>query len=525
MLEKIAAIWPEIVMLIAACACLATGLAPALGVRRMTPWVAMAGLVVALIIAMCDSRTGLTFAVFVKMIVALFGILLLFVAINVPERLRTTRLVESGQKAFDPGLAQRGEFYAFFLLSLVGVMLTAGASDLIWLFLALELTSLPTYVMVATSRDKRAAQEAAVKYFFLGAMAAAVFLYGFAMIYGASGYTDFGGIGSVLQQQVAAGGLSPLMTLGLALSLLGIAFKIAAFPMHFYTADVYQGATTPVTTFLAFVPKTAGFAAMILLLSLVPGKLPESIQWLLAIMAVLTMTIGNVMGLLQQNVKRVLAYSSVAHSGYMLVGLVAINGTTFARGSQAVLFYLIGYALASIASFGVIGSLKARGDEAETFDDLSGLAKRYPMMAGILLVSMLSLIGLPPMIGFLGKVYLLEMAWANDFGWLVIVVVLNSAISAVYYLRFIGAAYFSHANEQTQTVDAPWRRIAALLTAATVVIAGFFGQTIVDWTIAATPASVAASKAVKIADVPVLNEATKPAPQVAAPVVNADEQS
>ncbi len=465
-LTKLLGIWPEIALATGACFCLLLGLWPAAAMRRLTVWVAGLALVVAGLLTVGQMTAwftdfaanhlanALTITTFTKLAVVVVGILLLGVAAGVPDSIPQIAAADrlSG-KRFEPGDVYRGEFFAFFLLSLTGVMLTAGAGDLVWLFLALELTSLPTYVMVATSKPSLAAKEAAVKYFFLGALAAAIFLYGFALIYGATGLTDFAGIAAHIQ----AKGLSPLMLTGLVLAVVGIAFKIAAVPMHFYAADVYQGAATPVTAFLAFVPKTAGFVALVTLLNLArvdaAGHLPQALVWLLWIIAALTMTIGNTLGLMQSSVKRVLAYSSIAHSGYMLVGLIVGVGGPEARlgnGIAAVLFYLVAYGLATLAAFAVLGCVRVNGREADSFADLHGLSRRQPVLAAIMLISLLSLIGLPPMVGFLGKIYLFGSALAAagdnqpEMLWLVIIAVVNSAISAVYYLRIIGACYFVH---------------------------------------------------------------------------------
>jgi len=422
-------------------------------------------------------------------------LLLLMVAARVPEKLLATfdseRPTADGQ-TFDPALSVRGEFFGFFLFSLTGLMLCAGATDLVWLFLALELVSLPTYVMIAISRDKLRAQESAVKYFFLGALAVAIFLYGFALIYGASGFTEFGGIRAyVLAEFDATQRIAPLMLVGMVLAIVGIAFKIAAAPMQFYAADVYEGAATPVTAFLAFVPKAAGFVSLILLLDLVrspAGELPAVITLLISIMAAVTMTYGNVMGLLQTNVKRMLGYSSIAHSGYMLVGLLAatnLNGDTLTNGAAAVLFYLVAYGLGNLGAFAVIGCLERNGDEAQTIDDLSGLSRRNPVLAGILLICMLSLIGLPPMVGFIGKIYLFSPA-VHEHLWLVILAVINSAISAVYYLRVTAACYFGEPpatggpEGASEIVDNPPRRAAALIAAIGAIAIGLGANWLVD---------------------------------------------
>ncbi|MEX0775166.1 MAG: NADH-quinone oxidoreductase subunit N [Phycisphaeraceae bacterium] len=529
-LQKLALISPEIAMAIGAALCLFLGLAPSAAVRRTTVWVAAGTLTAAGVLVLRKVTSdfeffsfdvilsGLTLASYIKLAVVGVGLLLLMVAAQLPGQLPQIRAAEAAPR-FDPSLVFRGEFFAFFLLSLTGVMLTAGADDLVWLFLALELTSLPTYIMVATSRARPGAQEAAVKYFFLGALAVAVFLYGFTLIYGATGFTDFAGI----HRHVAIHGMSTLMLTGVVLALVGVAFKIAAFPMHFYVADVYQGAATPVTAFLAFVPKTAGFVAIVLILRLVAdaaGQIPDPIMWLLWIMAVLTMTIGNTLGMMQTSVKRVLAYSSIAHSGYMLVGLIAgvgATGQTLGSGLAAVLFYLVAYGLANLAAFAVLGCLRTNragtpsspvssGDEADSFDDIAGLSRRHPGLAAIMLVALLSLIGLPPMVGFLGKIYIFGSVLAHSgdqpaFVWLVVIAVLNSAVSAVYYLKIAAACYFGQPQPGAQGAPAegiaairvPSRIAGATLAALAAIILGVAGGPLVDAAYSAAGAAMRAT--------------------------------
>lgn len=492
-IEKVAGLWPEIVMLIGATACLFIGLSKGKGPRRSTPWIAALTLALAALVVCKQGGTGgetdvlAGMANYIKLAVAGVGLILLMVAAGVPNRLRQTLDAEAARE-FEPGDVMTGEFYAFFLLSLTGVMLTAGAGDLVWLFLALELTSLPTYVMVATSRDRIEAQESAIKYFFLGALSAAIFLYGFALIYGATGSTEFAEITRIAQEQIAAnnGNVPGLLLMGMVLAVVGVCFKIAAVPMHFYAADVYEGAATPVTAFLAFVPKTAGAVALILLLSLVGWPLPAPIASLIWLIAAVTMTVGNVLGLLQNNVKRVLAYSSVAHSGYILVGLLAgpaVNqaaGGALGDGIAAVLFYLVAYGLGTIASFAVLGCLRAGDREAQTYQHISGMHKNHPFLAALMLISVLSLVGLPPLVGFLGKVYLIGSAYGAGFTMLVIVLVLNSAISAAYYLRIASACYFGEPDETVHGAGLFGRSAGALIAATLAVVLGVMGNGLVN---------------------------------------------
>ncbi len=498
MLDKIVTLWPEVALLVGACVCLAVGLSPRAGTRLLCAWVAGLSLVAAgglLAFGVGQADQGLAAAAgtgmtgFVKAAIVGVGLLLLLVAASVPSELERDApggLVD-GDGKFDPGSVMRGEFFAFFLFSLAGAMLCAGANDLVWLFLALELTSLPTYVLVATSRDRADAQESAVKYFFLGAMAAAVFLYGFTLIYGSTGLTNFDAIRAYVAAFADSGEpLAPLLRTGLILAILGVSFKIAAVPMHFYAADVYQGAATPVTAMLAFVPKTAGFVSLILLLSLVQpagAEATRAVTWLLCLMAALTMTVGNVLGLLQHNVKRVLAYSSIAHSGYILVGLVGFTeagSTALGNGTAAVLFYLVAYGLATVGAFAVLGCIGSRGDEAQTYDDLAGLGRRHPVLGAAMLISVLSLLGLPPMIGFIGKIYLFGSAIDRGYTLLVIIAVLNSAVSAVYYLRIAAACYFRDPAAETVSLAVPWRRAGAVLAAISALVLGVAGGRLVD---------------------------------------------
>jgi len=510
--KDIAMLGPEVCMLLGALACLVAGLANPEAGRKAAPWLAAAALFAALCLCIDWNGTDIAvgpidgpalftygimgFAGYVKLAVCFVGLILLMVAAAVPDQLGQV-IAADNRQTFEPGESLRGEFFAFFLFSLTGVMLTAGANDLVWLFLALELTSLPTYVMAAASRERPGAQESAVKYFFLGALSAATFLYGFTLIYGATGFTDFESIRQTVVQQVAAsptGSVSMTLLVGVVLSILGISFKIAAFPMHFYAADVYKGASTAVTAFLAFVPKTAGFVALLAILSLIawhPGQdgnplpLPGPVFHLIWWMAVLTMTMGNVLGLVQKSVKRTLAYSSIAHSGYMLIGLLVGPSLTASdgpgsEGVSAILFYLVGYALGTIGSFAVIGCLRDRGEEADDFEDLSGLAEKYPWLAWIMLLSVFSLLGMPPFVGFVGKIYLFGAAFDAGLTLLVVIGVLNSAISAGYYLRIAGACFFGKPHPRVERVLWPGRRFGAGVAAFAALLLGVFGSWLID---------------------------------------------
>ncbi|MDA1008702.1 MAG: NADH-quinone oxidoreductase subunit N [Planctomycetota bacterium] len=337
--------------------------------------------------------------------------------------------------AFSPLRAVRGEFCAFALFSVTGVMLLATATDLIWLFLALELVSLPTYVMVAIARGDRPGLEAAVKYFFLGAMATGFLLYGFALLYGATGTMQLDDLRDIALAQLATGESSLLLVTGIVLSIVGLCFKITAVPMHFYAPDVYEGAPLPVTAFLSFIPKVAGFTALILLLSCIglgTTGLPRSVVAVLWMMSLLTMTLGNIGALLQHSMKRTMAYSSIAHSGYMLVALVAGSHDAI----DALLFYLFAYGVTTTATFGGLACIQRAGLDADRFEDLAGLRRTHPWATAMIALGALSFTGIPPLLGFFGKFWILVSAFEAGQVVLVGAVVLNSVVSAWYYLRF-----------------------------------------------------------------------------------------
>lgn len=485
MIEKLAIVRPEIVLFIATCVVMLTGLSRRTGLRRATPWICAAALAVAGLLSVWSPRTGGLFPEllpFAKVTICVVGLMLLALLSGTIDRQYEAR-VDRGE-AFSATLANRGEFYAFLLFSLTGVMLCAGADDLIWLFLALELTSLPTYVMVGMSTPRLRSQEAGVKYFFLGAFGAAIFLYGFALLYGATGTTQISEIAAIFE--VAGPGV--LGTLGVIVALIGVSFKIAAVPMHYYTPDVYEGAATPVTAYLAFAPKAAGFLAILLLAGMLGwthgeggGSLPEPVRVVLWVTAALTMTVGNTLAILQSSVKRMLAYSSIAHSGYMLVGIVAGpgDGGLWTNGLGAMLFYLLCYGLMNLGAFAVLACVERRAApgedpiELETVDDLKGLCRTNPVMGWALVLSALSLLGFPPLLGFWAKLALFTSAISAGEIALVVILGLNSAIAAFYYLRLVSAVYF-----EPEGRDASERRItplmgrplAAVLSAASVVI-------------------------------------------------------
>jgi len=479
MSAKLTLIAPEILLFVGSVVVAVLGLSRNAGVRRAVPMItaiflaASVGVTAWVYRSDAVAQSGLMMPMlgaYAKALIAMIGILLVMVAGASIDR-GLEEAFKAGRATFDPIRVMRGEFFSFFLLSIAGTMLIANANDLIWLFLALELASLPTYVMVAVSRGTRRAQEAAVKYFFLGALSAATFLYGFAMLYGATGTLELAGMAEFFRQN----GVPTIGVIGAVLAIVGIAFKLAAVPMHFYAPDVYEGASSATTAFLGFVPKIAGVLALMVLLSVfatdgTPHWLPAPITGTLWMVAVLTMVLGNIGALLQRNVKRMLAYSSIAQSGYLILGLLAGPEK---GGFDAVLFYLLGYGVTNTAMFAVLASLERNGEDVETLDDLSGLRARHPVLAWMLAASAISLIGMPPLIGFFGKLALFSSALDAGQTELVVIAAVNSAISAFYYLQLVAVPMLGQPNARTEAVQAvpsAWPRLAAIVCGVGVIV-------------------------------------------------------
>ncbi len=382
-----------------------------------------------------------------------------------------------------PADGERGEYTALILFSLLGVLLTASANDWIVLFFAIELVSVPTYVLIALSRNDVRASESSVKYFFLGALSAAVLVFGLVLLYGVSGTTTmFRLSGSTPASMLNSGApLGSLATIGLLLVFAGLAFKIAAVPFHAYAADVYEGAASPVTGLLGFVPKLAGFLALIKVFAVLGWSLPRELFWLVWIVAAATMTIGNTLALLQKNVKRMLAYSSIAHTGYMLVALlvgpVAGQGPLH-DGVAALLFYIAVYGVMNLGAFAMLGAFRVEGRDAETLDDISGMARRAPAASLAMAVCVFSLMGFPPTAGFLGKVYIFSSAFSlpashamqHSFVVLAIIAVVNSAIAAAYYLRIVATTYAGTGEDRASATGGAPIRFGLALCAVSLLI-------------------------------------------------------
>ncbi|MBU0617894.1 MAG: NADH-quinone oxidoreductase subunit N [Planctomycetes bacterium] len=481
-----ASLVPELVLVAVGCAVLLVAQAGRESVRRAVPWVTLVGIAAAILILRGlqhwgtppadDVITGgLAFdnlAGFVRIGALIFGVLVVLACWAQPPD------------------AERGEFFSMMLFSLAGLMLVGPSVDLVVLFLALELVSIPTYIMVALGRRGPLGLEAATKYFYLGALAAAITAFGFSYLYGVMGTAvlDADAVFRIkLALQDPGSPEHTLATIGVLVSIVGLLFKIAAVPLHFYIADVYQGAASPVAGMLGFVPKLAGLVALFKIIALTGWQTTSGpLFWVLWIVAVLSMTIGNVLALRQNNIKRMLAYSGVAHSGYMLVGILAgpFGDSMMGDGTAAVLYYVMIYGIANLGAFALLGLLWVRGRPCETLRDVAGLLRHYPSIALLMALAMFTLMGLPPTPGFWGKLSLFgsalaaaESAPAALHDWiiaLVIIAVLNSALAAAYYLRVIAAVLLFESDEPAEPAPREAPMIGALLCGFLLLVFAFY---------------------------------------------------
>ncbi len=371
---------------------------------------------------------------------------------------------------------EHGEFYAILLLAVVGMMLMASSEDLVIFFLGLELMSICFYILAGFARRRITSNEAALKYLLLGAFATGFLLYGIALVYGSTGTTSL----PKIIAQVQSLGSQPLFLIGLGLLLIGLAFKVAAVPFHMWAPDVYEGSPTTVSGFMATGGKAAAFSAFLIIFapSLVQqlGTVRES----LAALAALSMIVGNILALVQNNLKRMLAYSSIAHAGYILTGVVAAN----ALGAEGVLYYALAYTVMNVSAFGVLSIVETGEGNNLSYDDYAGLSTSHPVLAGLMALFMFSLAGIPPFAGFFGKYYVFAGAVSAGYTWLAIVGVLMSVVSAYYDLRLVVVMYF-RALQPAPGLVVPipaLALIALVLSAAGIVGMGVFPSSVLGLT-------------------------------------------
>jgi NADH-quinone oxidoreductase subunit N len=371
---------------------------------------------------------------------------------------------------------ERGEYYALLLFSLTGMLLMAQAADLIVIFLALELLSIPLYVLAAFARPRLDSEEAGLKYFLLGAFATGFVVYGITLVFGATGSTSLTGIAG----QIAGFGVSPLLLVGAALILVGFGFKVAAVPFHMWTPDVYQGAPTPVTAFMAVGAKAAGFAALLRIFVLTFAGLQLDLVPVVWGLAALTMFAGNIIAIAQTNIKRMLAYSSIAHAGYILMAFVAFGDPAVQADAVAsALFYLVAYALTSFGAWAVVITLEKQNALGLEINDYAGLGRRKPLLAAAMTVFMLSLTGMPPTLGLVGKFFLFRTVIEAGQIWLAVIGVLTSLISAYYYLRVVVMMWMREGDVQVEKEF--WLDLTTFGMALATVVLSFVPMALFEW--------------------------------------------
>ena len=470
-MRDVTAVYPEIIVTAVAMIVLVTD--AVLDRRRAPtalPIITIAGLVVALASVFNVVPAGqyfrgfVTIDAFATFFRAVFIILAIFAAAVSPAYL-ARRMVPAG------------EYYAIICFSTVGAMTIALSADLITLFIGLETMTIPIYVLAGIQRSDRFANEAALKYFLLGAFSSALLLYGFAWLYGVAHATDFVTIAGVLTSQGIANGTT---IVALALITVGLGFKAAIVPFHQWTPDAYDGAPTPATAFMSVGPKAAAFAAI---LRVMVGALgPLSVDWsaMLAVLAALTMTGGNIVALAQTNTKRMLAYSSIAHTGYILAAVAAAKAGPSA--GAAVLFYVFAYGLMNLGAFACLLYMDLEGTRGATLDELNGFARRQPLGALAFAVFLVSLTGIPPTIGFVAKFVVIQPVLDAGMAWLAVVIALNAVLAAFYYLRVVVHMYmYEPEGKVPRLIPGRGLSISLGLASLAVVVLGILPNSIYEW--------------------------------------------
>lgn len=464
----------EIVLAIAIMVILVAGLFVREDRQPLSHWLSLLAVVLTGFVAMNGFGAGSTDYAFHQMFIhdPMAQLLKLFACVAT-----LVTLIYARQYTVDRGMLSgmlSGEFYVLALMTLLGQMIMISGHSFLIIYLGLELMSLSLYALVALRRDHAMSTEAAMKYFVLGAMASGFLLYGMSMLYGATGSLDLAQVAAA----VSSGTINKtVLVLGLVFVVSGLAFKLGAAPFHMWAPDVYQGAPTSVTLLLGAAPKLAAFAICVRLLVEGLGAMVVDWQQMLIVMALISMAVGNVTALAQTNIKRMLAYSTISQMGFMLLGLLSgvFEGSTSASAANAYsasMFYAVTYVLTTLGSFAVIMLLSRSGFEADTLDDFKGLNQRSPWFAAVMMVLLLSLAGVPPMVGFFAKLTVLEAALAAGHLWLVIVAVLLSLVGAYYYLRVVKLMYFDAPVDTSPILADRGMQITLSLNGIAVVLLG-----------------------------------------------------
>ncbi|MBS0169163.1 MAG: NADH-quinone oxidoreductase subunit N [Nitrospira sp.] len=471
-LQDLLAILPELIVIGAACLVLALDPILETAKKDLLAWLTLGAL--AMCIGVTSSQmTGRTYA-FSNMVIldsySAFWKLLLYIVTGLTVLLSLAYL-----KAERLSI---GEYYGFILLALAGMMVMVSGADLLTIYLGTELMSLSLYVMAGLKRTEARSLEASAKYFVLGAFSSGILLYGISLLFGLAGSTRL----SVISETITMHGTSnPILSLALVMLAVGFGFKLAVVPFHMWTPDVYQGAPTSVTAFMAVASKAASFGAFLRVF--VEGLGGASADWsiLFTIICLATLALGNLVAIVQTNIKRMLAYSSIAHAGYALIGVVVAGGHRgdgAGGGFASVLLYIAIYSFMTLGAFALIGMLRKEGQESENIEDYAGLAKREPLAAFFMLVFLVSLAGIPPTAGFIGKFYIFMAAVNGGMTWLAVVAVIFAAISAFYYLRIVMVMYMREpegtAASQSRLETSPALSFVLACALAGVVLLGLF---------------------------------------------------
>jgi NADH-quinone oxidoreductase subunit N len=483
----IVAVLPELVII--AAACLVLGLDPVMppGRKRVLAWLSLAAIGVCAVLT--TAGTGERVVAFSDLVIvdayARFWKMLLYLVSALTILLSLAYLGEER--------IHLAEYYGFLLLSLAGMMVMVSAADLLTIYLGIELMSLALYILAAFKRYDARSLEASAKYFVLGAFSSGIMLYGISLLYGATGGTRLGLLAAAVESQ----GLDdPLLGLGMVLLGVGFGFKISAVPFHMWTPDVYEGSPTSVTAFMAVASKAASFGAFARVFLEGLGGLKANWQGIFLIVCIATMVLGNLVAIVQTNIKRMLAYSSIAHAGYALIGIVVAgqitaDGTVRALGASSVMLYLAVYAFMTVGAFTIVGLLRKGGVEGDEIEDFTGLAKRQPLAALLMLLFMISLAGIPPTAGFIGKFYLFRAAVEAGMAWLAVVAVLFAAVSAYYYLRVVMVMYMREPDAEEGPVPrlaaSPALTVVLACSVAGVVLLGLFPNFLVTLAAQAVP--------------------------------------
>ena len=373
-----------------------------------------------------------------------------------------------------------GEYYTFLLIATVGMMVMVSGGDLITIYLGLELNSICFYVLAGFKRYEERSTEASAKYFVLGSFSSGVLLYGISILYGLAGTTNIKELAAFFSHASGGGAIvlpEGALIVAMALLTVGFGFKVAAVPFHMWTPDVYEGAPTPITAFLSVASKAASFAVFLRVFLSVFGGVQQDWQAVLIVLSVMTMGLGNLVAIAQENVKRMLAYSSIAHAGYAMIGLVVGDKL----GIYSLMLYLMIYAFMNLGAFGIVILLQRGGISGESINDFSGLAKRHPIYALLMLIFMFSLAGLPPTAGFIAKFNIFMAAVNAHLTWLAVVGVIFSAISAYFYLRIVMIMYMKEPSSKTSLASSPALSIALLVAVVIVVLVGVFPGPLIDY--------------------------------------------